>query len=270
MGCETQHVYIINENRELKAVEDIVDELLERAGSGLGSRVENGVGSRVESRAEGRAGSRAEGGFVMLTNPNNPSGLFLEKEALVRLAEGCRDRGLILGVDESFLPFTEVGEEAGLKDRVEEYPIMIFKSFTKLFAMPGVRLGVLLGRRDLIAAVETVLPEWNISAAANAAGLAALKEREYIAATSGLISAERTYLTGELRRLGLEVFPSAANYLLIRSDRNLYKELLARGLLIRDCADYEGLGEGYYRLAVRTNKENEILIAALREIFTVE
>ena len=239
VGCEEIQINIINEDGSLRDWGEILRELAEQA---------------------------AKKSLVMLTNPNNPTGLLYDREFLSDLFQACLDKGAILGVDESFLPFTDMGIRGSLKDRVDEGSLLIFTSFTKLFAMPSIRLGALLSSGELIEKAESHLPEWNISGAANAAGLAALKESAYIASTPGMIKKERDFLSGELERLGIRVYPSAANYILIYSDLPLYEELLKRGILIRDCSDYRGLKRGYYRLAVRTRKENEIIIEAIKEI----
>lgn len=107
---------------------------------------------------------------------------------------------------------------------------------------------------------------WNVSVPAQAAGLAALGEEDYLRRTRALIREERAYLTGGLAALGLTVCPSQANYLLVKSPAALSEPLLERGILIRDCANYHGLGTGWYRMAVRRREENRTLLDALAEI----
>ena len=244
VGCSLDEVNIISKAGELKEPETIVNDLI------------------------GRAKKGERGDIIMLTNPNNPTGLIFHKELLLRLGLSCRDRGLLLGVDESFLPFTPRDASDSLRDSLKDSPVMIIRSFTKLFAMPGIRLGVLLASPHLIDEVERVLPEWNISAPAAAAGLAAVKEKEYIASTPAVTERERTYLAESMEAMGIKVYPSAADYLLIRSEKPLYEGLLSKGILIRDCSDQLGRGEGYYRLAVRSHSENVILIGALEEVLS--
>ena len=107
---------------------------------------------------------------------------------------------------------------------------------------------------------------WNVSHLAQRAGIAAAADREYLESVRTLIRAERTELRTGLRRLGFRVIPSEANYLLFYSGRPLTRPLWERGILIRDCREYEGLAEGWYRAAVRTHDENQILLQALAEI----
>ena len=93
--------------------------------------------------------------------------------------------------------------------------------------------------------------------------MAALKETAYVKRTVDFLETERAYLTERLRHLGITVYESRADYLLLRTKLPLYEELLQRGILIRDCRNYRGLGAGYYRVAVRLREENDRLLAAV-------
>ena len=99
-----------------------------------------------------------------------------------------------------------------------------------------------------------------------AAGLAALTQRDYVRQVRALIETERPYLLAGLRALGLRVIAGRANYLLFRADETLGERLEARGALIRRCGNYPGLDDTWYRTAVRTRRENDALLAALREV----
>ena len=105
-----------------------------------------------------------------------------------------------------------------------------------------------------------------MSVPAQAAGIAALELDGYVEKTVGLISTERRFLSAGLRALGLEVIPSAANFILFRCDVPLDELLPKHGLMVRNCENYDGLGKGWFRTAVRLRKENELLLAALMEV----
>ena len=109
------------------------------------------------------------------------------------------------------------------------------------------------------------MPEWNISIIAEAAGLAALDETEYRNKTISYIGKERAYLKAELEKLGIKVYPGEADFLLLKTEHPLYEKLLKEKILIRDCGNYRGLSNGYYRIAVKTHEENEKLIAQLKD-----
>ena len=223
--------------------------------------------------------ARVKPDLLILTNPNNPNGKRISANRLREIAGACRGAGTVLLTDECFLalsggdedslihcirsealPAIRIGEE-GLP------PTVVLRAFTKTFAIPGVRLGYAVCSGSLAARIRRELPEWNLSVFAQYAGLAALEPSGYMAASVEMIAQEREYLTAELKKLGLRVFPSDANYILFQSrDRELHRKLLDKGILIRDCRDYHGLTAGLYRAAVRTRRENTALLRCLRNI----
>lgn len=144
---------------------------------------------------------------------------------------------------------------------------MILKAFTKLYAMPGLRLGyVLCGDEALAGCIRSCGQCWAVSVPAQVAGIAALKETEYVKETLKIISKEREYLFKALSVLGMKVYPSEANFLLFRCDKPLDRLLLKEGIAIRSCENYEGLEYGFFRIAVRSHNENEILIRAIERV----
>lgn len=213
--------------------------------------------------------ARVKPNLLILTNPNNPNGKRISANRLREIADACRTAGTVLLVDECFLALSG-GDEDSLIHRIGEErlpPTVVLRAFTKTFAIPGVRLGYAVCSGSLAARIQRELPEWNLSVFAQYAGLAALEPSGYMAASVEMIAQEREYLTAELKKLGLRVFPSDANYILFQSrDRELHRKLLDKGILIRDCRDYHGLTAGFYRAAVRTRRENTALLRCLRNI----
>ncbi|MDE7261908.1 MAG: aminotransferase class I/II-fold pyridoxal phosphate-dependent enzyme [Oscillospiraceae bacterium] len=205
---------------------------------------------------------------VFLCNPNNPTGRLIRGDLLEEICRLCRDRGIRLFVDECFLELSDEGRDASLAGRLEEFPnLFLLKAFTKTYGMAGLRLGYCLsGDRALLAKMSRGMQPWNVSIPAQEAGKAALGEREFLRRSLELIREERPWLAEQLEKLGFWVCPSQANYLLLKSGRELASPLLERGILIRDCSNYTGLGPGWYRVAVKTRCENQRLIAALAEI----
>ena len=142
--------------------------------------------------------------------------------------------------------------------------VIIVRAFTKIYAIPGVRLGYMVCSDPLLLdRIRKQLPEWNLSTYAQAAGIACTKQTEYTVKTVIYVKKEREFLVEGFKRLGLHVYDSDANFILIYSERPLYDMLLKRGILIRDCSNYEGLTKGYYRIAVKQRKENEQLLKAI-------
>ena len=145
--------------------------------------------------------------------------------------------------------------------------LIIVRAFTKIFSIPGVRLGYLISyNRELTEKIRTHLPEWNISTFAEAAGVACAGEQEFVEKTRTFVKREREFLIKGLEKMGLTVYPGCANFLLVKTEIPLYDELLKRNILIRDCSNYRGLEKGFYRVAVKKREENERLLEKIGEI----
>ena len=202
--------------------------------------------------------------LLFLANPNNPVGNTIDEPLLEKICRQCKKMQITVVLDECFLEFTEKKSFFETHSFLEYPNVILVKAFTKLYAIPGVRLGyACCGDQNLCGHILNQLPEWNISAIAEAAGLAALKETGYCSRSIAYIRKERDFLRKELEQAGISVFPGEADFLLLKTDRPLYEELLKRNILIRDCSNYRGLQKGYYRIAVRKREENERLIWAI-------
>lgn len=203
---------------------------------------------------------------VFVCDPNNPTGRAAEPGVIDGVLNACRETGARLFVDECFLDFT-CGRRS-MKDRLFDHrELVILRAFTKSFGMAGVRLGyVLSSDRELLYAMSRTVQPWNVSVIAQAAGEAALDERDFILKAAEYVRGERVRLRAELEKLGLRVFPSDANYLLFKGPLDLDRELIKRGIRIRSCANYEGLSKGFYRTAVKLKEENDTLIETIMEV----
>lgn len=217
--------------------------------------------------------ARVKPNLLILTNPNNPNGKRISANRLREITDACRAAGTVLLVDECFLALSGGDEDSLIHCiRSESLPAVVLRAFTKTFAIPGVRLGYAVCSGFPAARIRRELPEWNLSVFAQYAGSAALEAAAggtsgYLAASVEMIAREREFLSEELEKLGFRVFPSDANYILFQSrDRELHRKLLEKGVLIRDCRDYHGLTAGFYRTAVRTHRENTVLLQCLRNI----
>ena len=206
--------------------------------------------------------------IVILCQPNNPSGITLEPTLLRRVIGRCAALHCRVLIDECFVDFLDAPEPYTCKALLSEFPnLLILKAFTKLYAMAGARLGyALCADGAFLDAMRRAGPPWAVSHLAQAAGLAALRETDYVERVRELVRAERPWLYEQLTALGLRVVPGEANFLLFRCDKPLDAPLRQRGLLIRCCGDFAGLDETWHRVAVRTHAENQRLIAALTEV----
>lgn len=209
--------------------------------------------------------------IIFLCNPNNPTGRLIDARVLLEIAEQCEKTGTYLCLDECFLPFLkpEEQEERSMLSRLSTYPhIIVLRAFTKIYGMPGLRLGYACSADEkLIAGMRNVLQPWNTSIPAQMAGLAALSEDDYLEQTYRLLEKERLYLQQELEKgLAKKVFPSSVNFLFFQAEHDLWEKLLEKGILIRSCENFPKLSKGYFRIAVRTHEENQELIRRWREI----
>lgn len=203
---------------------------------------------------------------VFLCNPNNPTGRLLRPEILTKILDYTRVHSIHLFVDECFLDLSEGG--VSLKDHLSDNPqLFILKAFTKSYGMAGIRLGYCLcGNPETLSAMAKAVQPWNVSTLAQAAGIAALREGEFLQRTRALVSQQRTKLKQELEALGLWVSDSRVNYLLFSAPAGLDQAMRQRHrIAIRSCNNYVGLGEGWYRIAVRQPDENEKLMDAIRD-----
>jgi threonine-phosphate decarboxylase len=199
-------------------------------------------------------------GLVFLCNPNNPTGDALTRTEVLELAGRVRERGAVLVVDEAFADFApEVSIVADVGEGV-----YVARSFTKYFAIPGLRLGCLACTEAHL--VLEIQPSWPVNAVAAAAGMAAVRDRDFVEDSAAGVARLRGELFEALVALpGLSAFAGAANFLLVRGPAGLSERLARRGVLVRGCEPYLGLGPGYFRVAVRSAPENERLLAAIRE-----
>lgn len=205
--------------------------------------------------------------LVFLANPNNPVGNLVEPELIFKIAEKCRQCDITLVLDECFMELTGKEMTHSFLNQLDEFPnVVVVRAFTKLYAIPGVRLGYLICEQTLAEKIRLQLPEWNLSVFAQRAGVAAIKEQEYVARAVVCIQTQRLFLREELKAAGCNVFDSDADYLLFYSEKKLYELFLQRGILIRDCSNFRGLQRGYYRIAVKSEEQNRIFADVLREI----
>ena len=201
--------------------------------------------------------------MIILSNPNNPSGCLHSPDFLRELAAKCERRQILLVVDECFMDFVDSAHTYSLLEFVANCRnLIVIRAFTKFYGMAGLRLGwCATSNADLIAGMKKAGPPWSVSIPAQAASMAALSEDSYADRLRGYISAERQQLQSGLRGLGFQVISGTANYILFYTDRtDLAQLLLERGIAIRDCSNYVGLGPGWYRVAVRLREENERLL----------
>ena len=237
---------------------------------------------------------QVDGGIdlVFVASPNNPTGRTVDRHLLDVLLARAEEVGATVVLDECFIDFTTAGSAVAM---AADHPnLLVMKAFTKIYAMAGLRLGYgICSNPDLMGRLRAAGQAWAVSTPAQVAGLAALGETGYLERTRTYVAGERERLRRGMTELGLRVVPGEANYLLFCSDYPLYQALLDCGVIIRRCQNYFGLTGGpgamtlpddvtrpaagmgdyavrpipfWYRVAVRTHEQNDLLLAKLREV----
>ncbi len=211
-----------------------------------------------------------DGDAVMLATPNNPTGVAIAAETITNLA-AAHPRSWFI-VDEAFLDFVEEGTTvAGCRPNV-----ITLNSLTKFYAIPGLRLGYGTFPPEIAARLRQILPPWTVNTVAQAVGARLFRDEDYRKRTLALTEKLRHELLAELATFAqLQVYPSRANYFLVRLVKtltapDLAARLLSQSIAIRVCSNYAGLDESYFRLAVRRRQDNRRLIDALQKVLAPE
>lgn len=212
--------------------------------------------------------------LLVICNPNNPTGLLVERELLLRILQKAKDCNMKVLLDECFLEIYPEEEKYTLKRHLEAFPnLMILKSFTKMYAIPGVRLGYLMcSDQELLQKIRRCGQAWSVSHFAQAAGLAALNETAYRESTIRVIQQENAFMREELSKLPITLYQGVVNYLFFRAPgvADLDKRLERHGIMIRNCSNYVNLGEEYFRVAVKSREDNLRLLVAMKQELTGE
>jgi len=208
-----------------------------------------------------RAKKMDDADLLFICNPNNPDGALRSREEMHSLLAGVEGRGALLAADEAFIELSDPVQSLS-HDRSDS--LLVLRSLTKSFAVPGIRFGYGFGPPDLIERIEAARLPWTVNAYAEAFALQAFLHLGELAESRRLIARERNFLTTELRLLGLSCAPSSANYLLVQTGKDVQQlchRLEKQGILVRDCTSF-GLPTKI-RIAVRTRDENRYLLEAL-------
>lgn len=203
--------------------------------------------------------------LIFIANPNNPTGLAIEMPLLELILDRAAHINARVVLDECFIEFSDI---PSMLARIEEFPqLIIMRAFTKTYAMAGLRLGYgVCSDAEFMRALHDAGQPWAVSSPAQIAGVAACGQGEYVQKSRRYVCHERQWLKHELEKLGAYVIDGRANYLMFRCMRELFDLLLERGVLIRSCDNFVGLGDSWYRVAVRTHEENKQLIGAMKDV----
>ena len=205
--------------------------------------------------------------LMFITNPDNPSGYAVPARELADFAKSIPPRALLV-VDEAYVEFAEPEEDYSLMGSLAELPnVVILRTFSKVYGLAGLRLGFGVMPDWLADLLMRVRLPFSVNLLAEAAGLAALGDVHFRQATLETVRRGRQWLTSELERLGCQVFPSQANFLMVTPPapaQAIFEGLLAKGIIIRGLASY-GLPD-MLRISVGSESENRAFISALESL----
>jgi threonine-phosphate decarboxylase len=204
--------------------------------------------------------------MAFLCNPNNPTGRLVEKAGVLAIAGAARELGCCLVVDEAFIDFCPAESVVGEVGRNPS--LVVLRSMTKFYALSGLRIGYGVFHPDTAERVMEHKEPWTVNALAQAAGAAVLEDKAFEEASLAAMEREKTYLEAGLAAIGIAFVPSRANYYLLKVSRSgeIAAAMEKRGILVRDCASFAGLGGAYLRIAVRSRRENDRLLAEMADV----
>ncbi|WP_210366671.1 threonine-phosphate decarboxylase CobD [Bacillus sp. REN3] len=201
---------------------------------------------------------------LFLCNPNNPTGVYFPRRVILHLVEECRKHDCLLIVDEAFYDFVPGYEP--IVPYIKEYEnLLVIRSMTKMFAIPGLRLGYLLAAPEVIRELARWQPQWGMNSIALKAGEWCLDSEQYIARTIQLIESEKQRLFDFYRKRGLKVSPSKANFYLLKDPAlgdqlPFFQFLLQQGIIPRHTMNFPGLDGAWLRFAVKSPEDNKRLM----------
>ena len=206
--------------------------------------------------------------LVILNSPHNPTGVLYPRDALLSLIDAAEKYNAAVLLDEAFIDYAPEGSLVSLA--ATKSHLIVLRSLTKFYAMPGLRIGYAVCAASLAGRIRQQIDPWSVSTVALEAGSVALDEVEFDVESRRANAVAREEFAGALRGIGLEVLPSAANFLLGKlphggSGEDLQGWLESKRILIRRCDSFHGLGEAFIRLAVRSSSDNVRLVCLIEE-----
>lgn len=210
---------------------------------------------------------------LFLCNPNNPTGQMFTTDFMEELLENS-DENMVLIIDESFIDFCECGEHhARMRDLIDRYNILVIRSMTKTHSVPGLRMGYAFGNVDLVKVLKAHRDPWALNRFALESIPYFLERKEDLAALQDRVKALSNQMHQALNAIdGIHVASSTANFLLFKLTGTCpvkwHAYMIEKGFYLRTCMDFVGLGADFFRIAIKDEASNKLLIKAIRESMT--
>ena len=205
--------------------------------------------------------------LVILNSPHNPTGALYPRDALLSLIDAAEENNVAVLIEEAFIDYAPQASLVSLA--ATKSHLIVLRSLTKFYAIPGVRIGYAVSNAKLAAKIKGQIDPWSVSTVALEAGRAARYEDEFDAESRCVNAVAREEFERALVGIGLDVLPATANFLLAKlpdgSGEDLQRGLESELILIRRCDSFHGLGDAYIRLAVRSRSDNLRLVSLIEE-----
>jgi histidinol-phosphate aminotransferase len=207
--------------------------------------------------------------LIFIANPNNPTGTVVTKDEFEELLDGLPQRVIVV-MDQAYYEYVEDEQSPLGIEYIHDHNVVVLQTFSKAYALAGLRVGYGLARPELVAYLQQVRGPFNVNMLAQAAAIASLDDDQQVARARQCNSAGKEYLYGAFKELGLTWAPTEANFVLVNVERDskwLFQELLKRGVIVRT-GDPFGMPQ-WIRVTIGTREMNERFISALREILAM-
>ncbi|HJU58517.1 MAG TPA: histidinol-phosphate transaminase [Nitrososphaeraceae archaeon] len=212
--------------------------------------------------------------LIFLCNPNNPTGLVVNKETIEKILSSINNSKTILLIDESFIDFLNDIEKKSMISKIKEFDnLVILRSMTKSYGLAGLRLGYLITNPKLIQQLKSYQISWNVNGIAQIAGITALNDQEHLSRTKKTVKRERDYMYNKINRKEsyANALRSDVNFFLIKLrnvNSTIYQKIMLNfhEILVRDCSTFTGMSNDFIRVAVRTHNDNLMLLKAIYDI----
>ncbi len=209
---------------------------------------------------------------MCICNPHSPSGRLYTKDEVMDLVDFCQKKDIIFSIDENYIEFAAEGDKNTVTGMVKDYPnLFVIRSVTKFYGLAGLRFGYAVADTCLIEKLEAMRQPWSINGLVQVATLGAFSDTEFIEGTKKTITENRAQLAVDLGAIeSLTVYPSTTNFLLVKIQNGkinstILKERLAQEhILIRDCCTFMGMDDTYFRVTVRSAKDNKVLVETIK------
>lgn len=208
-------------------------------------------------------------GCIFICNPNNPTGILISRANLQKIISLAQKKSTLVFVDECFIELSDYNQSV-IRDINKFDNLFVLRSLTKSFGLAGIRVGYGLGNKKSVSILNKLKIPWNVNSIGQKAATIALQCNNFLEKTRNIILQEKRFLKKNISKIdGFSCYKTDTNFILIKSKTKsniLKKKLLKKNILIRDCNSFRGLNDYFFRIAVKTRKENTKLIKALEEI----